>query len=825
MVERLRRLPLVDAGAAAYVLAFYAWIALHAPGTQTTAFIGDLVFLPLGLAVAWATWRTSSMPGVDGRTRLAWRLLLVAYLSLWLSGSAWTFYIRNVDRTHWPWWIDQFEFAQHVFALAAYLTFPNRRLGSEARTRFLADASLTLVAGAVLAFQFVLRPALQQGGSESMQITIAGAVLDWLLFATASMGLVQKRDAEIRQVMGILLAANTVYLFANYVWVQHEGAYRIGDAADGLWFAAWVLRWAAARHAWRRYRDSNRAPELPMVGYQSNTFSYAIVALAFVLLITQIVAGDRQFLWFTAFSVAVMAFLLLFRQFAELGENRRLFPAQLAQEARFRSLVQHSSDVVLIVEPDGMIAYASPSSQRLVGPDLLRPGRRLHDIVEDHAALRPVFEQPGASRPLLHRMRTAQGAWREVEIVWSDLQDDPAVNGIVLNCRDVTERNELERHLQHAQKLDAVGHLAGGLAHDFNNLLTVIRGYTELLRGDLPPEARECAEDLGYMEQAVDRAATVTKKLLAFSRRQPVQATVVDVNGVLRELEPLFRQLLPDGVEVVLDCTPQLWRIKVDQGQIEQVLINLATNARDAMPQGGRLRIQTENHVVSAGAAAPGGPDTGDYIQLTVSDTGVGMDDDTLAHIFAPFFSTKPKDRGMGLGLAMVHGIVTGAGGHITVASAPGRGTTFTILLPRTGDRAVPAGIQESVPETVSAPRTVLIVDDEQGVRNIVRRLLERGGYRVLEASDGASALTFIERADVHIDLLLTDMVMPGMHGRELIALFRARRPGLPVISMSGFTGEMTQARDTSPELAAVLTKPFSSDALIRAVSAVSWAT
>ena len=179
----------------------------------------------------------------------------------------------------------------------------------------------------------------------------------------------------------------------------------------------------------------------------------------------------------------------------------------------------------------------------------------------------------------------------------------------------------------------------------------------------------------------------------------------------------------------------------------------------------------------------------------------------------------------MGLGLAMVHGIVTGADGHITVASAPGRGTTFTILLPRTGDHAVAVGVQDSAPQTLSAPRTVLIVDDEQGVRNIVRRLLERGGYRVLEASDGASALTFIERADVHIDLLLTDMVMPGMHGRELIALFRARRPGLPVISMSGFTGEMTQARDTSPELAAVLTKPFSSDALIRAVSAVSWAT
>jgi PAS domain S-box-containing protein len=825
MVERLRRLPLVDVGAAGYVAAFYVWLALRAPGTQTTAFIGDLVFLPLGLAVAWATWRTGRMPGLDVRTRVAWRLLTAAYLSLWLSGSAWTFYIRTVDSTHWPWWIDQFEFVQHVFALAAYLTFPNRRLGSEARTRFLADASLTLVAGAVLAFHFVLRVALQQGVSDVMEVTIAGAVLDWLLFATASMGLVQKRDPEIRQVMGILLAANTVYLFANYVYAQHAGGYRIGDAADGLWFAAWVLRWAAARRAWRLYAAPDRAPERAMAGYQSNTFSYAIVALAFVLLITQIVAGDRQFLWFTASSVAVMAFLLLFRQFAELGENRRLFAAQLAQEARFRSLVQHSSDVVLIVEPDGVIAYASPSSQRLVGSDRLRPGRRLHDLVEDHAALRPIFEQPGASRPLLHRMRTADGSWREVEIVWSDLLDDPAVNGIVLNCRDVTERNELERHLQHAQKLDAVGHLAGGLAHDFNNLLTVIRGYTELLRGDLPPEARACAEDLGYMEQAVDRAAAVTKKLLAFSRRQPVQATVVDVNGVLGELEPLFRQLLPDGVEVVLECTPLLWQIKVDQGQIEQVLINLATNARDAMPQGGRLHIQTANHVVMGDHAPPGGPDAGDYIQLTVSDTGIGMDDETVGHIFDPFFSTKPKDRGMGLGLAMVHGIVTGAGGAITVASAPGRGTTFTILLPRTGDRAVLAASQESAPEAATEPRTVLIVDDEQGVRNIVRRLLERGGYRVLEASDGRSALTFIDRSEVHIDLLLTDMVMPGMHGRELIARFRAKRPGLPVISMSGFTGEMTQARDASPELAGVLTKPFSSDTLIRAVSAVAWAS
>jgi signal transduction histidine kinase len=414
-------------------------------------------------------------------------------------------------------------------------------------------------------------------------------------------------------------------------------------------------------------------------------------------------------------------------------------------------------------------------------------------------------------------MRTAAGEWRDVEIVWSDLTDDPLVRGIVLNCRDVTDRNEAERHLQHAQKLDAVGHLAGGLAHDFNNMLTVIRGYTELLRADLPPNT-EASTDLGYMEQAVDRAATVTKKLLAFSRRQAVQPTVLDLNGVLRDLQPLFRQFVADGVTVALDCDPSLWRARADQGQIEQIVLNLVTNARDAMPAGGPVQIVTANRTLHDEAAGVG-PPPGDYVALVVSDRGTGMTDEVRARIFEPFFSTKPKDRGMGLGLAMVHGIVTGSGGYISVQSTPGGGTTFSLLWPRTTGSAETAGVAPGIVARSSGSCTVLLVDDEFGVRTIARRFLEGHGYHVLEASDGHEALRMLSHPSTRVDLLLTDMVMPGMHGRELIGSVHAIRPDLPVVCMTGFAGETDRPSDVVPGVLAVVTKPFSSDALVRAVA------
>jgi PAS domain S-box-containing protein len=816
---------LADAIAAAYACAFYAWLMVRTPGTPSASLVGELAFLPLGLALAWASWRNARVPSLDSRTRLAWRLLVGAYLSLWVSGSMWSFLLWH-NNTSQALWVDRLEVVQHILALAAYLAFPDRRLGRDAGVRFVADLALTIVAGFVLAFDFVLRVSGVEPGAPTYTTVIVSASIEWVIFVVVTVGAARKRDAEARTALGLLLAANMAYLFANYFYARDMSGYRSGDAVDGLWFGAWVLRWTAVRTAWHLYRRRADRPATAMsqaaAEYRSSALSYVILAGAFILLIGEIVAGERRSIELMAVAAAVMASLLLFRQFAELRVSRRLFDAQLAQEARFRSLVQHSSDVVLVVDTAGRTTYVSPSATRIFGESAgITTGANIRDLVpeDDAATLASIFHRTGSEpRSLNTRMQTAAGDWRDLEMLWSDLRDDRAVGGIVLNCRDVTERNELERKLQHAQKIDAVGHLAGGLAHDFNNLLMVIRGYTELLRSDLPPDASSQA-DLANMEQAVDRASTVTRKLLAFSRRQAVQPTVLDLNAVLCDLRPIFRQLVTDKVDVQLDTDGELWHVKADQGQVEQVVVNLATNARDAMPHGGALRILTRNRHVEADRSVVGGPPPGDYVALEVIDSGTGMDEMVRTHIFEPFFSTKPKDRGVGLGLAMVHGIVTRAGGQITVDSLPGRGTTFTILLPRTTE----AGNHGSKDETPAAPsagaRTVLLVDDEPAVRTITRRLLERAGYKVVEAADGYEALAIAARPEVKLDLLLTDMVMPGLTGQQVVIGFRASRPGVPVVGITGYAGDSDRVTAGEAGLAGLVTKPFSADALVRAIA------
>jgi PAS domain S-box-containing protein len=816
---------IADAVAAAYACTFYAWLAVRPAGTPSSVLIGEVAFYPLGLALAWASWRNSRVASLDNRTRLAWRLLVGAYLALWISGTVWSFLLR-ISNTAVPIWVDWLEIIQHVLALSAYFAFPDRPFAKGLDARFIADLGLTIIAGFVLAFDFVLRAAAVEPGTEAYAIALVGAFLDWLMFVVLTVGAARKRDAEARTTFGLLLAASMAYLFANYFYTRDSAGYRAGDAIDGLWFAAWVLRWAAVRSAWHLYRRRTAAPAEALseadVAFRSSMLSYVILAGAFVLLVGEIVVGARRSLELMALAATVMASLLLFRQFAEMRVSRRLFESQLAQEARFRSLVQHSSDVVLVVDSNGHITYVSPSAGRIFGErSEIAVGTNIRSLVppEDASTWSSIFQPTGTEpRSLVTRVRNAAGEWRDLDVLWSDLRGDKAVGGIVLNCRDVTERNELERKLQHAQKLDAVGHLAGGLAHDFNNVLMVIRGYTELLRGDLPPDA-SCQADLANMEQAVDRASTVTRKLLAFSRRQAVQPTVLDLNAVLSDLQPIFRQLMTDNVNVRLETDRELWRVKADQGQIEQVVVNLATNARDAMPRGGPLRIVTRNQRVESSRPIDGLP-PGDFVALEVIDAGTGMDDVVRARIFEPFFSTKPKDRGVGLGLAMVHGIITRAGGHVMVETAPGEGTTFRIFLPRTTEILdYRTTLQEAISPAPVA-RTVLLVDDEPSVRAITRRLLERAGYRVLEAADGHEALSIAARPDVRVDLLLTDMVMPGLTGQQVVVRFRAARPGVPIVAITGYAGESPQVVAAGEAgLSGLVTKPFSADALIRAVA------
>ncbi len=383
--------------------------------------------------------------------------------------------------------------------------------------------------------------------------------------------------------------------------------------------------------------------------------------------------------------------------------------------------------------------------------------------------------------------------------------------------RDVTDQRHLEEQFRQSQKMEAVGQLAGGIAHDFNNLLTAILGNTQLLLRELPPGDSKRG-DVEEIRKASERAASLTRQLLAYSRRQMLQPVVLDLNVVVAEMDKLLRRLIGEHIALVTVLAPDLGRVKADPNQLEQVIVNLAVNARDAMPEGGKLTIETANvDLDEAFARAHLGSVPGAYAMFALTDTGSGMDATVRAHLFEPFFTTKEVGKGTGLGLATVYGIVKQSDGYISVYSEPGHGSSFKIYLPRIATPArAAAGPQKGGP--ARGTETVLVVEDEPAVLSLSRRALEAQGYVVLAASDAASALRVVERHGGMIHLLLTDVVMPGLSGRELADQLAGQRPGIRVLYMSGYPGDAVVQHGTLPSGSAFLQKPFSPDGLARKV-------
>jgi len=375
-----------------------------------------------------------------------------------------------------------------------------------------------------------------------------------------------------------------------------------------------------------------------------------------------------------------------------------------------------------------------------------------------------------------------------------------------------TRRHDLELRLQQAQRMEAIGRMAGGIAHDLNNLLTVIRGYAELAIAELG--ACDMANDLVEVRTAADRAVDLTRQLLAFSRRQPPAPERLDINALLSDSARLLRRLL--GETIALECTfaDELWEARADRGQVEQVVMNLAVNARDAMPDGGRLSISTANAHVDGERATALGVDPGDFVAIAVRDTGTGMTADVLTRLFEPFFSTKAVTEGAGLGLSTVRGIVALHRGAVDVISVPGKGSTFTVWLPRDAHAAHVAPLPVGVQTSPGCAATVLVVEDEDAVRTLARTILVRAGYTVIDAADAQIALSLAAAHDGPIDLLLTDVVLPGSSGPSLAASLHASRPQTRVVFMSGYAGDpAAYARLSAVTL---LRKPFTSAVLVR---------
>jgi signal transduction histidine kinase len=373
---------------------------------------------------------------------------------------------------------------------------------------------------------------------------------------------------------------------------------------------------------------------------------------------------------------------------------------------------------------------------------------------------------------------------------------------------DITEQRAADERLREIQRMEAVGKLAGGVAHEVNNMMGVVLGFSDFLLDDLPAGDRR-RRDVEQIREAAGRAAIVTAQLLAFSRRQILKPTLVNVGGIVEALRPVLARMLGEDKELSIQCAPDVDHVQADRGQLEQVIINLALNARDAMSQGGRLVIEVRNIGVDAAQHAEAGAPSGSYVMLALTDTGHGMDEGTLERIFEPFFTTKPTGQGTGLGLSVVHGIVHQSGGFIRTESAPGRGTTFRVYLPAVNPASERPRRTTGPMLTPGSGETVLVVEDEPMVRSHVVRMLGRMGYHCLEAADGRGALDLLSARGTPVDIVLSDIVMPRMNGNDLAREITARWPELPVLFMSGHTDDEMLRRDLLTPTASFIQKPF----------------
>jgi two-component system cell cycle sensor histidine kinase/response regulator CckA len=514
----------------------------------------------------------------------------------------------------------------------------------------------------------------------------------------------------------------------------------------------------------------------------------------------------------------------------DVTERKKTQEALSRSEASFRSLVEGAPHGIYRATTTGQFLEVNPALQRMLGY------KSPEELFKADLATQ-IFRHP-ADYQRMNEFLTASKEMKDIELEWQRRGGETMVvrcSGQLVSAKDggpgyfevfaedVTERRTLERQLRMAQKMEAIGRLSGGIAHDFNNLLGVIIGYSGVLKKSLD-KSQPTYEYATEIEKAGQRAASLTRQLLAFSRQQVLTPSVLSLNLLVSDMEKMLPRLLGEDINVSLSLDPELGNVKADQGQIEQVIMNLAVNARDAMPSGGKLHIQTANvEMDHAFQRDHLGSNPGSYVMLAISDTGTGMTAETIAHIFEPFFTTKGVGEGTGLGLATVYGVVKQSNGYIWVDSAVGKGSSFQIYLPRHLDteQVLAEKPKVQIREKPQGSEMILLVEDADALRKLAQAFLESNGFRVLSAANGEAALEIASRHSGIFDLLLTDVVMPGMNGRVLAEKLSLRQPGLKVLFMSGYTDNFIAGHGVLQKGTNLLHKPFTEEVFISKVREV----
>ena len=805
---------------AAGVVMAAAYFVVPEAGPAGPAIYSGLTFATVGAIV-------TGMRRYRPRRQRAWGFLAVGFSFYGIANAIWFSY------PPFPSAADAFFLLAYTLLVIGLITAVRARTGGRDRGSVL-DSLIVIAGVGVLSWVFLMSPQLEDSSlsPSARLVALAYPVVDLVILGALAR---QSFVAETRAVSFRLLALGFLAQLSadtGYAVTVLNGSFHYGHPIQLGYLMSYALIGAAALHPSMRVL-TEEVPEdhYPARAWRLGLLGASALVPTVVLIGTALRGSTDNVVAIATFSGLLFVLVLarVGQLLSDLTERRRMEDMLREAERNYRQLVEHLPGVVYTAAPgpQGRWTYVSPQIESMLGftpeewmadPELWF--KQLHEDDRERverAEATLVEEGNVQDDDDEYRLMARDGrtVWvrDEARLVRDENGEPLFFRGVLL---DITERKALEDQLRQSQKMEAIGLLAGGIAHDFNNLLSVVHNYARFIADELPvhdPKYQDCQEII----RAGERGAQLARQLLTFSRREVVQPRVVDLNGVVSDMHKMLSRTIPATVQLTTTLAPRLWKTRIDPGQIEQIIMNLAVNAKDAMPGGGRMTISTANVDVGAHSRAERRLTPGEYVCLTVADTGSGMTKEVLGRVFEPFFTTKSKGDGTGLGLATVYGIVEQAHGHVLVDSELGKGTTFSVYLPRTSDDLLEEETVTLQPTTREGDgKVILVAEDEDAVRELVVRILRRNGYTVLAAPGGVEAVKAVENFTNRIDLLLTDVVMPDVSGKEV-----SSRTGLPTLFMSGYTHEIIAEQGVLPEDQNLLQKPFSAEELLAAVREV----